>query len=296
MASLHHPCIRIISIILMLFYTSISANEFVVYTMPKTGTHLIIPLLETLTGKTSTGIKSLPELTPSNDPVKLEKLNRSKNYVQLHWLKQYLPLDIGSFNKSLNKIQKNNQFFARHVPYSLSMEDQMITRACTVFYIIRDPRDFIVSLLNHILNHGDILFQDEKWFRSLSRDKQIRTILLGTDQNNSAPAIIQRFYPWKDSPVCCVLQFEKLMGEKGGAYDSDTQLEELRKISDALSLDISDEQLFAAFNAVYGTSKNFHRGIAGAWKEYFNEENKQLCKQLLGEVIIALGYEQDYNW
>lgn len=38
------------------------------------------------------------------------------------------------------------------------------------------------------------------------------------------------------------------------------------------------------------------KGIAGDWKNYFDDEIKQLFKEKVGQMLIQLGYEEDYNW
>lgn len=271
-------------------------KEFVLYTCPKTGTHLMLPLLINLTGKTNVGLEAFPRLKRCSDYDLLDQMNLDPNFVQMHWIWPHYPLPIGPFNDTMNKIAASNRFYYRHIPYTPPMEEQMIKRGTTVFHVLRDPRDFVVSLLNHQLNLGVFLFDNPMWFLSLSTDEQIKWILLGTTRSNSAGALIREFIPWRNSPVCCVLRFEKLMGIKGGAYDTETQLAELRKISDALDLEISDEELLKVFEKSYGTSRYFHKGIVGTWRDYFNEENKQLFKDLLGDLVIELGYEQDNNW
>lgn len=272
-----------------------TTREFALYTLPKTGTHLMLPLLQIFTGRKNFGLEAFPRLTPCPDYDLLCELNKDMTKVQLHWVRQYYPLDLEVFNQVVDSMWSRNQFFYRHIPYTPSMEANMIKRDAVVFHVIRDPRDFIVSLLNHLLNLGVFLY-NPAWFRSLSTDEQIRTILLGTDVNNSGPTLIRRFIGWKDSPVACVLQFEKLMGPKGGAYDQETQIAELRKITDALDIEISDEGLLEAYEKSYGQSRYFYKGIVGTWKDYFNEENKQLFKEVLGDLVISLGYEKDNNW
>ena len=43
--------------------------------------------------------------------------------------------------------------------------------------------------------------------------------------------------------------------------------------------------------------KRFYRkGIAGDWKNHFNEENKRIFKEIAGDLLIQLGYEKDFDW
>jgi Sulfotransferase domain len=43
--------------------------------------------------------------------------------------------------------------------------------------------------------------------------------------------------------------------------------------------------------------KRFYRkGVAGDWKNHFSDEDKQVFKEIAGDLLIRLGYEQDTNW
>ena len=82
----------------------------------------------------------------------------------------------------------------------------------------------------------------------------------------------------------------------GRRLSKEEQLAEPRKIPQRYRMQVSDEILLQLFISVYGTGKTFHRGVAGNWKQYFNEDHKQAFKELLGDFLIGLGYEKDYNW
>jgi hypothetical protein len=43
-------------------------------------------------------------------------------------------------------------------------------------------------------------------------------------------------------------------------------------------------------------SSFFRKGVAGDWREVFTEEDKQVFKEVAGELLIELGYEKDDNW
>lgn len=268
-------------------------KEFGLFTMPKTGTHLMIPLLEKLTGRMNMNLRIFPNLPWITNYAEFLRIYKDPTLVQIHWLNY--PISIHLFHEKMDEMARNNQYFVCHVPYSPSMENQMRIRKATVFFILRDPRDVIVSLMNHFRRLGCMLY-DEQWFLSLSTDEQIHVLLVGTDWYTSCETMIKRYIPWRHSTVCCTLQYEKLMGPAAGVYGMEEQRMQLRKIANALHLNISDAELLKAFREVYGKGHTFHKGVSGAWKEYFNEENKQLFKDLLGDVLIELGYEKDYNW
>jgi DNA gyrase/topoisomerase IV subunit B len=44
------------------------------------------------------------------------------------------------------------------------------------------------------------------------------------------------------------------------------------------------------------TNSFLRKGVSGDWKNYFNEEAKDIFKRHAGDLLIKLGYEKDLNW
>lgn len=269
------------------------SKEFVLFTMPKTGTHLLTPFLELLTGKTHFGEYLYNDLYPLVDYNAYIQALSPPNLVQVHWWLS--PVSSSRFNNSLNEVRAKGQFMLSHAPFSFEMEQLLRARNCVVFHVMRDPRDYAVSLLNHLRKSKNMLFSDPK-FEKTDIDTQLYYVIIGTDWYNSTYTVVNAFSGWLSSPSCTVLQFEKLMGPLGGIYSEEEQLIELRKIPAALNMQVSDATLLHLFALVYGKGKTFHKGTVGSWKTYFNEEHKRVFKEQLGDVLISLGYEKDYSW
>jgi hypothetical protein len=43
-------------------------------------------------------------------------------------------------------------------------------------------------------------------------------------------------------------------------------------------------------------SHTFRSGKTGGWKEYFTEEQKALFKEVAGDLLVRLGYEENNDW
>jgi hypothetical protein len=268
-------------------------NEFVLYTMPKTGTHLLQPLLKRLTNKNPVWVGSLI----NTDYVFDEHMFTSKTYMPgttlIHWF--CAPVSLGQFSQHMTLAAGRGQFLSGHTPYSESMETFLNSRNCTVFFVVRDPRDYVVSLLHYLSKTPNEMFLED-WFYELDTPSQIAYIITGTSWYNSTARVVRDFSGWANSPVCCTLHFEKLLGERGGLYTKREQLLELRKIDRALKLRATDSELLSAFQSVYGKGKTFHKGVAGSWKDYFTPELKELFKIHANDLLIELGYEKNSNW
>lgn len=275
-------------------------EEFVLFTMPKTGTHLVRPLLEHLTAKNSISYWS-PEVNCYKsyfyDKNMTELLLLLPHIVQAYWLHQ--PIPTHSFLSVLDQLQFTDNFLVTHAPFSLEMEAILKERNCPVFFLIRDPRDWVISVIKHPPISGVDIYGapiGDKFFLSLDMNQKIDYVIQGTPWYYSAREVYEKFLPWMKSSVCCTLRFEALLGPQGGAYSEKEQIAELRKIATALHLDVSDEMLLETFQASFGKGTIFSKGKAGSWKDYFNEEHKEHFKQILGDILIELGYEKDNNW
>jgi hypothetical protein len=43
-------------------------------------------------------------------------------------------------------------------------------------------------------------------------------------------------------------------------------------------------------------SPTFRSGKTGEWRKYFTEEHKKIFKDVAGDLLIRLGYEQSNDW
>jgi len=305
-------CLLILALIWIILIPKASFNEFyrviykkppeeiVLFTMPKTGTHLLRPLLEHLSEKKSVSYWSNEVVCPKSYLYEKNITNLFlllPHVLQAYWLHQ--PIPSSCFNSILDKIHNSNAFLVTHAPYSEEMESVINKRNGIVFFLIRDPRDWVISVIKHPPISGVDIYGGpigDHTFQSLDMSQKINTVIDGTPFYYSGREVFNKFLPWLNSSTCCVLRFEALLGPKGGSYSENDQIVELRKIANALHLDVTDKQLLEAFDASFGKGIIFTKGKAGTWKEYFSQENKNNFKQHLGDILIELGYEKDYNW
>ena len=90
-----------------------------------------------------------------------------------------------------------------------------------------------------------------------------------------------------ETEFCKILKFyeieldkkliKKIVDNTEGAKDMTTNLNESRILPWAIS-------------------SNFRSGKIGNWKKEFNAENLSNAKKMLGNSLIQLGYEDDFNW
>lgn len=72
------------------------------------------------------------------------------------------------------------------------------------------------------------------------------------------------------------------------------------RCDDALIADLverSSFRFYAGRERGQEDRKRFYRkGVAGDWKNHFSPEDKALFKEIGGEMLVRLGYEQDLSW
>lgn len=277
--------IKFFCFLFLIFKVTLTSVQFVVFTQPKTGTHLILPILTEITGKKVYWAKEFADETKSLIEIKEDEFLDSK---LLFFSLDKAPWDHQMMDLVWKANEAKGTFLHLHPPFSTSMELFLQKKECISFFVKRDPRDQIVSLLNHYkyINYNDKAVEtlpndDEKLFYLILKESRRHTLY---------------YNKWINSPVCCTLDFAKLMGEHGGAATDEEALAEVRKISAALQLNFSDEYLYKVYKKHFGKSWNFFKGRVGVWKDYFNEKHKALIKTEIGDLLIELGFEKDYNW
>ena len=272
-------------LLFIVFFTPIFSENFVLFTEPKTGTHLLIPILTSLTRKQVYWAKDDQENTPfisENNELDLE------NSEFFFFSTERLPWTKSILDRIWDINERQGSYLHLHAPYSTRMEKYLFEKQCITFFIKRDPRDQIVSLLNHYkhihlndLSLKDIASDEEKLLFMIKKDLRKSTLL---------------YRGWLTSSICCVLDFGKLMGAHGGAASDIDALNEMKKIAAALKLHISTPTLEKIYKSHFGRGWNFFEGKVGSWKRYFNEEHKIAVKEEIGDLLIELGYEKDNDW
>ncbi|HSX03361.1 MAG TPA: sulfotransferase domain-containing protein [Rhabdochlamydiaceae bacterium] len=181
-------------------------------------------------------------------------------------------------------------------------EIDLIRTECSDKYkkilIIRDPRDVMVSFMYHLQSQkiwaGRENYDFEK-FEKLPLDKRLRETLLYPAVLRNPKTCFQYAAKWMREPGVLVCRFEDLVGAKGGG-SSKQQLKILKEIAQFLGYGLSEKEIKAIGDQLFGDTWTFRKGKIGAWKTHYNKENKELFKKLMGQSVIDLGYAKDDQW
>lgn len=282
---------RIFFLLFSVVFSLQAKQEFVLFTQPKTGTYLVGPLLEKMTGRAFhfacyRDFTSFPR--PARTEEELLHYLTLPDFVPIYM--HHLAVKDREFLHALDRTRRFQSFFVGHTPYSEQLDQILQKRDCVVFFILRDPRDTIVSGARFYGSSNQCIFPMD-WYQSLPFDEQIMYMMTGTNWFNNMRWILTAFKGWLDSPNCCVVDYEKLLGAEG----VDAQLQQLRNMARRLNLFLSDDVLWGYFHSVFGRGPTYS-GKRVSWRDLYTEEHKQVCKECIGDLLIELGYEKDMNW
>lgn len=245
--------------------------------MPKSGSHLIIQVLQ---GLPKIGPAVNPGFPPLNRSEDNQKLSDEETLANVTRMK---PGDI-----AYGYIQAREPYIS-----TLTRQDR-----ATVF-VIRDPRDVIVS---HVFYASEIHQGHgmHKYYTSNldSLEERINAAILGVTEPGYELAPIrakfEKYLNWLDIPDVLSIRFEDLILDRQNT---------LKNILDYLvergfsMTGTTDRAIQVLQNSIQPKrSGTFRKGKTGDWAEYFSENNIKTFKDATGDLLYRLGYEQDYNW
>jgi hypothetical protein len=244
---------------------------FVVITPEKTGTHLLTKTLELLVNKKTRNCWTT--YTPARKYL-LEELELAK---------------------------QENAFLQIHALPTPEVIHTLLEHQYRVIFLMRDPRDVIISLLFYI---------EKGWalgplrlnfpYGNLTIEEKLDELITGQRYGLSAPKkIIGNRMAWlnEDPAFVYTVHFENLVGPKGGG-NLESQIDEIKQIIQHLGLIKTPEEILEISKNLFGTpgEKTFRQGKIGSWREFFKPYHIEAFKVHFGSELIQLGYERDFNW
>lgn len=172
-----------------------------------------------------------------------------------------------------------------------------VFRECPIVVMHRDPRDVFVSL--------------EFFHQQVLRDTA------PCDRIGDGQHLRHRSHLWHAVKNCrMTLECEKLLERAGIPYLRLTYEQlvadftaQLRRALAITGLDLSDDDPVLSPGAVEtvplaehlerarSVRPLFRKGVAGDWRNHLTTvEAKDIFKEMAGDLLIELGYEQDFNW
>ncbi len=250
------------------------ANSF-----PKSGTHLLTQVLQGFPSIGPAVNSGLPAVVTYEGDSGRERTSTAI----LADLRRLLPGDIGYGH--LHALPEAMELLCRE--------------GYAAFFILRDPRDVVVSHV-HYVTEIETRHIHHRYYTEVLQDfeQRLRASILGLpDDKIPFPNISQRFAPylgWLERPEVLSLRFEDFITNRqetlGRVFDHAVRRGFPCAMNRSAALEILTDSIDPQ------RSPTFRSGKIGGWKSQFSPENKALFKEVAGDLLLRLGYEQDPNW
>ena len=166
------------------------------------------------------------------------------------------------------------------------------------YFIYRDPRDMLVSQVFFATNmhedHGMHAF-----YNSLPDfGERLKVAITGIDRDGlKMVSVKQRYegvFQWLEQPGVMCIRFEDLIEKRDATLS--VMLDEVEKTSYKIPTP-REKALEILVEAIQPKkSHTFRSGKTGGWREHFTDEHKILFKDVAGDLLFRLGYEENNNW
>jgi hypothetical protein len=245
--------------------------------MPKSGSHLIIQVLQGLTGLGPFVNGGFPPVNRGEDNSKLPEKAILANIQRMQ------PGDIA---------------------YGYLKAQQPFISALTApgrasVFVYRDPRDVIVSHVFYATQMYPGHWMHRYYTETLhSMEERINAAIQGVDEEGTELSDIRTKYlaymGWLEQPEVLCLRFEDLILERVAALGRLLEYLEVR----GFTPQVHRAQAIAVLEEAIKPKKSgtFRKGQPGNWREHFTPANKDLFKEQTGDLLLRLGYEQDDTW
>lgn len=244
---------------------------------PKSGSHLLLQILNGFT-------HIMPYKYVEADPVRtIEKTGRRRSGEEV--LRELKRIPRGVIGWGYVEATAENVAFLCQ-PHRIN------------YFIYRDPRDMLVSQVFFATDmHEEHGMHD--FYHSLPDfGERLRVAITGIDRDGlHMVSVKQRYaavFEWLEQPHVMCIRFEDLINRRDVTLDA--MLNEVE--GTGYKIPTPREKALAILREAIQPrrSHTFRSGKTGGWREHFTEEHKNLFKDVAGDLLVKLGYEENNDW
>ncbi len=282
-------------------------NRVFVNSMPKSGTHLLGNVINLC------GYGSVERIRHTLTRGLGVPRNFAYEAVYRNWVRKFymtccykvedttVPIDVTSPIQTpafllrwwLDQIPKQ-KYFIGHVPWSPTSDEILTTLGYKHVFIIRDPRDVLVSFLHFVQRPQHSLRSD---FQHLSPQEQFSFAITGgkaQQSNRHMMGIIdslESVIKWKQSNNSLLVRFEDLIGAQGGGGSKERQFLAVKQICLYLEIDADTAFIDTICQQAFDPSaRTFRQGKIGGWRDVLKAEQLTMFYQQASDILTNLGY------
>jgi len=166
------------------------------------------------------------------------------------------------------------------------------------YFIYRDPRDMLVSQVFFATDMQEEHGMHE-YYKSLPDfGARLNVAITGIDRDGlKMVSVKQRYdgvFQWLEQKHVMCIRFEDLINNRDATLSA--MLDEVEKTGYKIQTPRGKSLSVLADAIQPRKSHTFRSGKTGGWKEHFTEEHKKLFKDVAGDLLVRLGYEQGSDW
>src|SRR5215218_6349928 len=164
-------------------------------------------------------------------------------------------------------------FVNAHCIYTPELADLFRQEGMKTVCILRDPRDVAVSQMHYIKqleNH----FAHEGYMALPSDSERLLVSIRGGE-------LCGRKLQSLDERSRQFLRWER----DGGAA-----------VARYVGVEVDEATMGVVEEGLFGVGRTFRKGQIGGWREEFSAEHERAVKEVLGSLLVELGYEVAPNW
>lgn len=195
----------------------------------------------------------------------------------------------GGLDDLLAKLRPG-QVIASHLRFDAPFLDVVERRHVAVIFLVRDPRDLVISQANYVSRRSDHRFNHLFAQRDALRER-LELAIVGDPEHRlrSVGERLEAYAGWLRSSAL-VVRFEDLIGPGGGG-DADRQAEAVRAIYRHIEMPIADAFVTEVCGRLFSPdSPTFRKGSIGQWRDLFDRELEELFERTAGDMARVYGY------
>jgi len=260
-----------------------------VNSLPKAGTNLIGKCLELFDYKQINGFASSQVMSNSWKSKVRRILWRPSSHGYIIGIDTPVEVNRQIIDRKLAKASDGTFLFG-HLGYTTDLLYRIHQMEFEVFVMLRDPRAVLTSFVHYATkNKRHILHED---FVAMSLEERYLAALHGFYDGKASlqPMAIrcEALAPWINSKNVQLLQFERLVGSKGGG-NNEQQRQTLEILCDKLDIDKAGIEKVMA--ELHGPGRpTFRKGQIDSWKEEMPVEIHEIANKELADILPVWGY------
>ena len=205
----------------------------------------------------------------------------------------------------------DDEYLRTHLTFTPEHEEVLAAHGCRVVFVLRDPRDQLVSRVHYTYDQRayfpglEGLAPDELLLRLIGRDGEDHDDLLsgflfyggppGDRDVSHVRELYELYLPWRTSPICLTVRFEDLVGPEGGG-SAERRLAAVSAIARHCGIAATAARLQEIAGGLFGGTATFRVGSTGSWRSAFGPEHQRAFKAVAGDLLVELGYETGLDW